>query len=112
MGYRGLPDELHPVHWFLAAAIPPTILALLESGPVVAAVVFLGVVVINGFVENVVKPKYMGTGLNLSPFMIVFSVIFWGKILGPMGAILGVPMTLLSRNWCLKQTTKTAGSQN
>jgi predicted PurR-regulated permease PerM len=87
---------------FWLAAIPPTILALLESGPAVAALVFLGIVVINGFAENVVKPKYMGTGLNLSPFMIVFSVIFWAGILGPLGAILGVPMTVMFKELVLE----------
>ncbi len=84
-----------PTLGFWLAAIPPTLLALLESGPATAALVFLGVVLINGFAENVVKPKYMGEGLNLSPFMIIFSVIFWAAVLGPLGAILGVPMTLL-----------------
>jgi len=87
---------------FWLAAIPPTILALLESGPVTAALVFFGIVLINGFAENVVKPKYMGTGLNLSPFMIVFSVIFWATILGPLGAILGVPMTVMFKELVLE----------
>jgi AI-2 transport protein TqsA len=53
---------------FWLAAIPPTILALLESGPGVAALTFLGIVLINGFAENVIKPKYMGKGLNLITF--------------------------------------------
>ena len=87
---------------FWLAAIPPTILALLESGPATAALVFLGIVLINGFAENVVKPKYMGEGLNLSPFMIVFSVIFWAAILGPLGAILGVPITLMFKELVLE----------
>jgi len=56
----------------------------------------------NGFAENVVKPKYMGKGLNLSPFMIIFSVIFWAAVLGPLGAILGVPMTLLFKELVLE----------
>jgi predicted PurR-regulated permease PerM len=59
-------------------------------------------VLINGFAENVVKPKYMGEGLNLSPFMIIFSVIFWAAVLGPLGAILGVPMTLLFKELVLE----------
>ncbi len=87
---------------FWLAAIPPTILALLESGPLTAALVFFGIVLINGFAENVVKPKYMGEGLNLSPFAVVFSVIFWAAILGPLGAILGVPMTLLFKELVLE----------
>ncbi|MFC1922048.1 AI-2E family transporter [Chloroflexota bacterium] len=91
-----------PTLGFWLAAIPPTLLALLESGPATAALVFLGVVLINGFAENVVKPKYMGEGLNLSPFMIIFSVIFWAAVLGPLGAILGVPMTLLFKELVLE----------
>jgi predicted PurR-regulated permease PerM len=96
-----------PTLGFWLAAIPPTLLALLESGPASAALVFLGVVLINGFAENVVKPKYMGEGLNLSPFMIIFSVIFWAGVLGPLGAILGVPMTLM-----FKQLVLEADDQN
>lgn len=96
-----------PTLGFWLAAVPPTLLALLESGPVTALLVFLGVVLINGFAENVVKPKYMGEGLNLSPFMVVFSVIFWAAVLGPVGAILGVPMTLL-----FKQLVLEADDQN
>jgi predicted PurR-regulated permease PerM len=87
---------------FWLAAIPPTILALLESGPGTAVLVFLGIVLINGFAENVVKPKYMGEGVNLSPFMIIFSVIFWATILGPLGAILGVPVTILFKEIVLE----------
>jgi predicted PurR-regulated permease PerM len=37
----------------------------------------------------------MGEGIDLSPFMIIFSVIFWAALLGPIGAILGVPVSLL-----------------
>ncbi|MCJ7536227.1 MAG: AI-2E family transporter, partial [Anaerolineales bacterium] len=84
-----------PTLGFWLAAIPPTIMALLEFGPVQALVVFLCVVLINGFAENVIKPKYMGEGIDLSPLMVVFSVIFWAAVLGPMGAILGVPVSLL-----------------
>ncbi|GMQ78627.1 MAG: AI-2E family transporter [Anaerolineae bacterium] len=84
-----------PTIGFWLAAIPPTILTLLEFGWPRALFVFLGIVLINGFAENVVKPKYMGRGLNLSPFVVVFSVIFWSAILGPIGAILSIPMTLI-----------------
>jgi len=91
-----------PTIGFWLAAIPPTLLALLVSGPATALVVFLGIVLINGFAENVVKPKYMGEGLNLSPFMIIFSVFFWGAVLGPLGAIIGVPMTLIFKELVLE----------
>jgi predicted PurR-regulated permease PerM len=83
-----------PTLGFWIALIPPTFLALLESGPLAALIVFLGIVILNGFAENVVKPKYMGEGLDLSPFVVVFSVVFWAGILGALGAILAVPITM------------------
>ena len=83
-----------PTIGFWLALIPPVFLTLLESGVTSAIIVFFGIVLINGFAENVVKPKYMGQGLDLSPFTVVFSVIFWAAILGPFGAILAVPMTM------------------
>ena len=91
-----------PTIGFWLAAIPPTFLALLESGPIAALVVFLGIVIINGFAENVIKPRSMGSGLNLSPFVVVFSVIFWSGILGPMGAILSIPMTMIIKELVLE----------
>jgi predicted PurR-regulated permease PerM len=44
----------------------------------------------------------MGEGIDLSPFMIIFSVIFWAALLGPMGAILGVPVSLLFKELILE----------
>ncbi len=90
-----------PTLGFWLALIPPVFLALLESGPVAAVVVFIGIVIINGFAENVVKPKYMGEELDLSPFTVVFSVVFWSALLGPLGAILSVPMTMAIKSLVL-----------
>jgi len=97
-----------PTIGFWLAAIPPTLLALLESGPVAALVVFLGIVIINGFAENVVKPRSMGSGLDLSVFVVVFSVIFWSAILGPFGAILSIPMTLIVKELVLEADPQNA----
>jgi hypothetical protein len=52
-------------------------------------------VVINGSVENLVKPRLMGQGLNMSPLVVFVSVFLWGWILGGVGAILAVPITLI-----------------
>ena len=91
-----------PVIGFWLAAIPPTILALLESGPAAAIVVFFGIVIINGLADEVLKPKFMGVGLDLAPFMIIMSVTFWTAILGPLGAILGVPVTMTFKELVLE----------
>jgi len=79
---------------FLLSVIAPAFLALVEFGPTQAIVVIIGFVVINGIVENIIKPKYMGDELDLSLFVIFISLIFWTWILGGIGAILAIPLTI------------------
>ena len=78
----------------LIAAIPPTLLTLLEGGGVRAAVVFAAFVVVNLVSDNILKPKFMGSGLGLSPLVIILALMLWSLILGPMGALLAVPLTI------------------
>jgi predicted PurR-regulated permease PerM len=80
---------------FILALIPPTVLALLEFGWQRALIVVIGYIVINGFFDNVLKPKFMGEGIDLSALLVFVSLIFWGFILGPLGAILAIPLTVL-----------------
>jgi AI-2 transport protein TqsA len=87
-----------PTIGFWLAAIPPSLLAFLIHGPALALVTFVGIVLINGFADNVIKPRYIGGGLDMAPFLVIFSVVFWAMILGPVGAILGVPMTMLIKS--------------
>ena len=60
-----------------------------------AVIVFLAFVIINGSVENFVKPRVMGEGLNISPLLVFISIFVWGWILGGAGAIAAIPLTLL-----------------
>jgi predicted PurR-regulated permease PerM len=80
---------------FWLALIPPAILGWAESGPRTALIVFLGYWLINGTVENLVKPKLMGEGLRISPVIVVVSLFVWGWLLGAVGALLAIPLTLL-----------------
>lgn len=50
--------------------------------------------VVNFIGDNVIKPKYMGAGLGLSALVIVLALLGWGVVLGPMGALLAIPLTL------------------
>jgi len=79
---------------FILSAIPPFIVTLLESGPTRALVMFGLFFVVNFIGDNVVKPKLMGSGLGLSPLVIVLGLLGWGVVLGPMGALLAIPLTL------------------
>jgi predicted PurR-regulated permease PerM len=79
---------------FAIGMIPPVLVTLLEHG-VARAVVLLGVLLVSNLLsDNVVKPKLMGSGLGLSPLVIVIALMFWSFVLGPVGAILAVPLTI------------------
>jgi AI-2 transport protein TqsA len=79
---------------FWLALIPPVMLAYAESGAGLALIVFLGYVLINGSIQNVVQPKLMGDQLNLSPLVVIASLFIWTWVLGPVGALIAVPLTM------------------
>jgi predicted PurR-regulated permease PerM len=82
---------------FVLSVIGPALLALFEIGPVSAIIVVVGFILINEFIENVVKPRMMGKDLDLSLTVVFLSLIVWAFILGPMGTILAIPMTLVGK---------------
>lgn len=77
-----------------AAGLPGVLLALVEFGLGTAALTAIGYVVINVGVSNGIEPRYLGHGLGLSPLVVLVSVIFWGWVLGPIGMLLSVPLTM------------------
>jgi AI-2 transport protein TqsA len=79
---------------FMLGMIPPFVVTMLEHGPGRAGALFGIMMLANLISDNVVKPKVMGTGLGLSPLVIVVSLMFWALVLGPVGAILAVPLTI------------------
>ena len=84
-----------PTIGFWLALIPPTILAWAQYGITEAFIVFMGFVLINGSVQNFIQPKLMGDNLRISPLIVFLSLFVWGWLLGGVGAILAVPLTLL-----------------
>ena len=94
---------------FFLALIPPAALAFLEFGTTKALIVVIGFVVINGGVQNFIQPKLMGAGLNLSALVVVLSLFFWGWVLGPMGALLAVPLTMIVKDVVLDAYDDTRG---
>jgi len=80
---------------FMIALIPPVLLAYAQYGPQTALVVLVGYILINGGVQNFIQPKIMGQGLKISPVVIFVGLFVWGFLLGGIGAILAVPLTLL-----------------
>ena len=79
------------------AAIPPLLLALIQHSPSAAGAVALVFFLINMGVGNVLEPRYMGKGLDLSTLVVFLSLIFWGWILGTVGMFLSVPLTMTGK---------------
>ncbi|WP_162257684.1 AI-2E family transporter [Agromyces sp. Root81] len=84
------------VGYFLAL-IPPIIFAALVGGWPMVIVVIVVYAVINGVIQSVIQPRVIGKAVNLSQTITFFSVLFWAVVIGPIGAILAIPLTLLVR---------------
>ena len=78
------------------AAVPPVALLAITGGwndALLLAAVYLG---INGTIGGVIEPKALGERMGLSPLAVLFSLIFWGWVWGPLGLLLAVPMTMVA----------------
>ncbi len=80
---------------FVLSLIPPTILALLIGGPMLALAVIVGYSVINLAIDYVIQPRFIGGSVDISPVIVTVSIVFWAGVLGGAGALLAVPLTLI-----------------
>jgi predicted PurR-regulated permease PerM len=81
----------------IIAGIPGVLLAFIQFGLGTAAAAAVGYVAINMVVGNWLEPRVMGRGLGLSPLVVLLSMIFWGWVLGPVGMLLSVPLTMAAK---------------
>jgi AI-2 transport protein TqsA len=79
----------------IIAAVPAMSLAVLQLGLAEAGFIGLGYMVINTVMGNVVEPRYLGKGLGLSTLVVFLSLIFWGWLLGTVGMLLSIPLTMI-----------------
>jgi len=78
----------------IIAAIPAVLLALVQLGYGPAAATAACYLFINVLIGNILEPRIMGSGVGLSPLVIFASMAFWGWVLGPVGMLLSVPLTM------------------
>ena len=79
------------------AAIPPIAQVLVFGGLYDALVVLAGYLIINLVFGNILDPRLMGRGLGLSTLVVFLSLIFWGWLLGLVGMLLSVPLTIIAK---------------
>ncbi|MDQ0734479.1 AI-2E family transporter [Arthrobacter agilis] len=82
---------------YFIAIIPPLFFGFLSGGWPTAIGVIIVYGVINSAIQSVIQPRYIGNAVSLSETLTFVSVLFWALVLGPVGAVLAVPLTLLVR---------------
>ncbi|WP_185232391.1 AI-2E family transporter [Teredinibacter franksiae] len=78
----------------IIAAIPAVLLAVVQLGVGDAVLVGVGFLAVNLGVGNILEPRVMGRGLDLSTLVVFLSLVFWGWVLGPVGMLLSIPLTI------------------
>ena len=79
------------------ASVPAIALAWLQLGPGEALVVAAGFGAIN-LAIGAVEPRVMGGALGLSPLVVLVSMVVWGWLLGPVGALVSAPLTMVIKH--------------
>jgi predicted PurR-regulated permease PerM len=84
----------------IIAALPPMLIALADHGIAMSLWVGLFFLLINVVFGVMVEPRITGKGLGLSSVVVLLSLIFWGWILGPVGMLLSIPLTIMAKVAC------------
>ncbi|MCK5689620.1 AI-2E family transporter [Myxococcota bacterium] len=81
----------------IIAAVPAVMLAWAQLGSGTALLAALGYLIVNLVVGNVIEPRLLGQGLGLSTLVVFLSLVFWGWVLGPVGMLLSIPLTMTAK---------------
>jgi predicted PurR-regulated permease PerM len=80
---------------FVIGVVPPAVVGLLDGGPGLMLAVIVMYCVVNLVIQSIIQPRYVGNAVGLSTTLTFLSLVFWTWVLGPLGALLAVPMSLL-----------------
>jgi predicted PurR-regulated permease PerM len=86
-----------PTIGFVLGLVPPALLGLLAGGwgELVAIVVVYSL--LNFVVQTLIQPRFVGDSVGLSMTVTFVALLFWGWVLGALGALLAIPLTLLAK---------------
>lgn len=82
---------------FIIGLIPAALVAYLDEGPTTAIIVVIAYTVINVVIQTIIQPKIVGDAMGLSATITFISLIFWAFVIGPIGTLIAVPLTLLTK---------------
>jgi AI-2 transport protein TqsA len=62
--------------------------------------VFICLNIIQFAIGSIIEPRLSGNLLSISPFVVLFAVLFWTFLWGIFGAFIGVPIALAIVSFC------------
>lgn len=80
---------------FVIGVIPPAVLGLLVGGWQLGLAVLVVYCLLNAIVQSLIQPHFTGDAVGLSTTITFVALLFWAWVLGPLGALLAIPATLL-----------------
>lgn len=92
---------------FYIALLPPLLISILKLGWIKAIMFSVGYILINNFFDIEIAPRYLGKGLDLSTLVTFLAVILWAWILGPVGAFMALPLTVMVKKLVLETFPET-----
>jgi AI-2 transport protein TqsA len=96
-GVIGFLLNFVPTIGSIIAAVPACLIALVQLGLWPTLITALGYFSINTIFGNVLETKVMGKAMGLSTLIVFLSLVFWGWVLGPIGMLLSVPLTMVAK---------------
>ncbi len=82
---------------FVIGVMPPALLAVVDSGPWTALWVIVIYSLLNFVIQSIIQPKFTGDAVGLNTTVTFVSLLFWSQVIGALGAILAVPLTLFAK---------------
>jgi AI-2 transport protein TqsA len=80
---------------FIAVVLPSLFSLLIFQGSIIPLFVFIALFVIQLVWGSFLDPEMMSNRFNLSPIVIILSLVFWSYVWGIAGAFLAVPTTAI-----------------
>lgn len=82
---------------FVIGVMPPALLAVVDSGPWTALWVIVIYSLLNFVIQSIIQPKFTGDAVGLNTTVTFVSLLFWSQVIGALGAILAIPLTLFAK---------------
>ena len=83
---------------FVIGLIPPALVALFANGWQTAVLVIVMYSVLNFVIQSIIQPRFAGESVGVTPTVSFVSLLLWAAVLGGMGTLLALPMTLLVKS--------------